>query len=176
MKTNVKKDNTCTFEVSDTVSQLPPVRENFPDPILRRISSGVSFGPLANGVYLKQGKGKKSRHSYKKKKKKTHVEICIGSLSWTSVTLLAWYTVELLNSRCHRLHHNLAALVPGDTQRKLILSDTESIDKCNILWFKSLISPPFSPLVPQSWQCNRGWGASRFLHEAAWQIQSRISW
>lgn len=41
-----------TFEVSDTVSQLPPVNENFPDPIRSRISSGVSFGPLANGVYL----------------------------------------------------------------------------------------------------------------------------
>lgn len=44
----------CTLEVSDTVSQLPPVRENFPDPIRSRISSGVSFGPLANGVYLKK--------------------------------------------------------------------------------------------------------------------------
>lgn len=46
----------CTFEVSDTVSQLPPVKENFPDPIRSRISSGVSFGPLANGVYLTEGK------------------------------------------------------------------------------------------------------------------------
>lgn len=51
-----KKIDTRAFEVSDTVSQLPPVRENFPDPIRRRISSGVSFGPLANGVYLKQEK------------------------------------------------------------------------------------------------------------------------
>lgn len=41
-----------TFEESDTVSQFPPVNENFPDPIRRRISSGVSFGPLANGVHL----------------------------------------------------------------------------------------------------------------------------
>lgn len=46
-----------TFEVSDTVSQLPPVRENFPEPIRSRISSGVSFGPLANGVYLTVRKG-----------------------------------------------------------------------------------------------------------------------
>lgn len=44
----------CTFEVSDTVSQFPPVKENFPDPIRSRISSGVSLGPLANGVYLKE--------------------------------------------------------------------------------------------------------------------------
>lgn len=49
-----KYQHVYTFEVSDTVSQLPPVRENFPDPIRRRISSGVSFGPLANGVYLKR--------------------------------------------------------------------------------------------------------------------------
>lgn len=41
-------------------------------------------------------------------------------MSEQNVTLQAWYTVELLNSRCHRLHHNLAALVPGDTQRKLV--------------------------------------------------------
>lgn len=67
-----KKDKTCTFEVSDTVSQLPPVRENFPDPILRRISSGVSFGPLANGVYLKQEKGKKKN-------------TCIKELVWKYV-------------------------------------------------------------------------------------------
>lgn len=162
--------------MSDTVSQLPPVRENFPDPILRRISSGVSFGPLANGVYLKQEKGWKSKRSYKK----THLDVCIGAcpavMSEQRFTLLAWYRVALPNSRCHRLHHTLAALVPGDTQRRIVSSDTESIHKFHILCFKSLISPPFSPLVPQSWQCNRGWGASRFLPEAAWQIQSRISW
>lgn len=52
----MKQKSVCTFEVSDTVSQLPPVKENFPDPIRSRISSGVSFGPLANGVYLTQVK------------------------------------------------------------------------------------------------------------------------
>lgn len=39
-----------------------------------------------------------------------------------------------------------------------------------------MITASFSPLVPQSWQCNRGWGASHFRHEAAWQNRSRISW
>lgn len=61
-------------------------------------------------------------------------------MSGQSVTLLAWYTVELLNSRCHRLHHNLAALVPGDTHRKLVSSDTESFDTFNILLFSLLTS------------------------------------
>lgn len=42
-------------------------------------------------------------------------------MSEQSLTLLAWYTGELLNSRCHRLHHNLAALVPGDTQNISII-------------------------------------------------------
>lgn len=40
--------------VSETVSQFPPLRVNFPLPIRVRISSGVSLGPLANGVYLEK--------------------------------------------------------------------------------------------------------------------------
>lgn len=38
--------------MSETVFQFPPLRVNFPLPIRVRISSGVSLGPLANGVYL----------------------------------------------------------------------------------------------------------------------------
>lgn len=41
-----------TLAVSETVFQFPPLRVNFPLPIRVRISSGVSLGPLANGVYL----------------------------------------------------------------------------------------------------------------------------
>lgn len=54
LKVTSKSVELQTFEVSDTVSQLPPVKENFPEPIRSRISSGVSFGPLANGVYLEK--------------------------------------------------------------------------------------------------------------------------
>lgn len=42
-----------TLAASDTASQLPPVRVKRPLPIRLRISSGVSSGPLANGVKLK---------------------------------------------------------------------------------------------------------------------------
>lgn len=41
-----------TLAASDTVFQFPPLRVNLPLPIRVRISSGVSLGPLANGVYL----------------------------------------------------------------------------------------------------------------------------
>lgn len=90
--------------MSDTVSQLPPVRENFPDPILRRISSGVSFGPLANGVYLKQEKGKKSKRLYKK----THVEICVGSLSY-SYEWTKSHPASMVYSRTPKLQMSQAA-------------------------------------------------------------------
>jgi len=43
-----------TLAASDTASQLPPVRVKRPLPIRLRISSGVSSGPLANGVKLEQ--------------------------------------------------------------------------------------------------------------------------
>lgn len=43
-----------TLAVSETVFQFPPLRVNFPLPIRVRISSGVSLGPLANGVYLEK--------------------------------------------------------------------------------------------------------------------------
>lgn len=43
-----------TFASSETELQYPPVRENFPLPIRARISSGVSSGPLANGVNLRK--------------------------------------------------------------------------------------------------------------------------
>lgn len=43
-----------TLAVSETVFQFPPLRVNLPLPILVRISSGVSLGPLANGVYLER--------------------------------------------------------------------------------------------------------------------------
>lgn len=39
--------------MSEIVSQLPPLTENFPLPIRVRISSGVSLGPFANGVELR---------------------------------------------------------------------------------------------------------------------------
>lgn len=45
-----KTKHIYTFAASETVSQLPPLKENFPLPIRTRISSGVSLGPLANGV------------------------------------------------------------------------------------------------------------------------------
>ncbi len=45
-------NSSATFEESDTESQFPPLRENFPLPMRNRISSGVSLGPLAKGVYL----------------------------------------------------------------------------------------------------------------------------
>lgn len=35
-----------------------------------------------------------------------------------NLTLPAWYTVELRDSICHRLHHNLAALVPEERNTK----------------------------------------------------------
>jgi len=41
-----------TLAASDTVSQLPPERANFPLPMRAKISSGVSSGPLAKGVKL----------------------------------------------------------------------------------------------------------------------------
>lgn len=47
-----------TLAASDTASQLPPVRVKWPLPIRLRISSGVSSGPLANGVKLEQLKTK----------------------------------------------------------------------------------------------------------------------
>lgn len=43
-----------TLAVSETVFQFPPLRVNLPLPIRVRISSGVSLGPLANGVYLEE--------------------------------------------------------------------------------------------------------------------------
>lgn len=47
-----------TLAASDTASQLPPVRVKRPLPIRLSISSGVSSGPLANGVKLGQLKTK----------------------------------------------------------------------------------------------------------------------
>lgn len=41
-----------TLAMSEIVSQLPPLMENFPPPIRVRISSGVSLGPFAKGVQL----------------------------------------------------------------------------------------------------------------------------
>lgn len=41
-----------TLAMSEIVSQLPPLMENFPPPIRVRISSGVSLGPFAKGVHL----------------------------------------------------------------------------------------------------------------------------
>lgn len=58
----IKKDY-FTLEESDTVSQFPPLRENLPLPIRNRISSGVSFGPLAKGVYLHRAKPKEINSS-----------------------------------------------------------------------------------------------------------------
>lgn len=49
---NYKIKYIYTFAASETVSQLPPLKEKFPLPIRNRISSGVSLGPLAKGVYL----------------------------------------------------------------------------------------------------------------------------
>ena len=46
----------CTLAESDTASQLLPVRVKRPLPILPNISSGVSSGPLANGVKLEKEK------------------------------------------------------------------------------------------------------------------------
>lgn len=46
-----------TLAMSEIVSQLPPLMENFPPPIRVRISSGVSLGPFAKGVQL----GRKER-------------------------------------------------------------------------------------------------------------------
>ena len=43
-----------TLAAGDTESQFPPLRVNFPSPIRDRMSFGVSFGPLANGVWLKE--------------------------------------------------------------------------------------------------------------------------
>jgi hypothetical protein len=48
------KPHRLTLAVSETVFQFPPLRVNFPLPIRVRISSGVSLGPLANGVYLER--------------------------------------------------------------------------------------------------------------------------
>jgi hypothetical protein len=42
-----------TLAASDMESQFPPERAYFPQPILARISSGVSSGPFANGVNLR---------------------------------------------------------------------------------------------------------------------------
>lgn len=46
-----------TLAASETVLQFPPLRENVPPPIRTRISSGVSLGPFANGVYLEKAEG-----------------------------------------------------------------------------------------------------------------------
>ena len=43
---------TKSFASVDTVSQLPPDNTNLPSPIRARISPGVSFGLVANGVCL----------------------------------------------------------------------------------------------------------------------------
>ena len=50
---------TCvhTLASEDTDVQYPPLSENFPLPIRARISSGVSSGPLANGVKLETDAG-----------------------------------------------------------------------------------------------------------------------
>lgn len=80
-----------TLELSDTVSQLPPVKENFPDPIRRRISSGVSFGPLANGVYLT---GKRQRLG----KRIITLPIAVIFSYSTFVTLTKWMTPHTSNS------------------------------------------------------------------------------
>ena len=48
------KNRTHTLACGDTESQFPPTRENFPSPILAKMSFGVSFGPLAKGVCLKE--------------------------------------------------------------------------------------------------------------------------
>ena len=41
-----------TLAAIETESQFPPVNVNLPSPIRPKISLGVSFGPLANGVCL----------------------------------------------------------------------------------------------------------------------------
>lgn len=60
---NIKPKHIYTFAASETVSQLPPLRENFPLPIRTRISSGVSLGPFANGVQLMEEKKKNNKNT-----------------------------------------------------------------------------------------------------------------
>ena len=54
--TDVYNTLILTLAACETESQFPPDKENFPTPIRARMSLGVSFGPLANGVCLKYKK------------------------------------------------------------------------------------------------------------------------
>lgn len=47
---------------------------------------------------------------------------------------------------------------------------------CSLCSSSSLPPLHHSPLAPQSWRCNRGWGAGRCPPGAAWQSQSHRSW
>lgn len=61
-----EKDYCSTFEESETVSQFPPLRENLPLPMRNRISSGVSLGPFAKGVYLHRAEEEKKERKKRK--------------------------------------------------------------------------------------------------------------
>lgn len=55
-------------------------------------------------------------------------------------------------------------------------TNTKLLSAAKSVQFATLRSRRFSPLAPQSWRCNRAWGAGRCLPEAVWQIQSHRSW
>lgn len=106
-----------TFEVLDTVSQFPPVSENFPEPIRRRISSGVSLGPLANGVYL-TSRGSKVRWGRGTVRNQQLYIWVLLMCNKRGLTRRAWCRATPPGSKCHTLRRNLVALVPMHKHKK----------------------------------------------------------
>lgn len=120
--------------MSEIVSQLPPLTENFPPPIRDRISSGVSLGPFANGVQLRREE--RALHfpscnhpGTEDARSSCHHGACVTarwsqpqtspSSETAALTLRASYTGELPGSRCRSPHRILGVLVPKrDRQRK----------------------------------------------------------
>lgn len=112
--------------MSEIVSQLPPLTENFPPPIRDRISSGVSLGPFANGVQLRREErafhfpscnpARDRGHQVRLRWSQLQTSPCSETVALTPP---ASYTGEPPGSRCRSPHRSLGVLVPEhDRQRK----------------------------------------------------------
>ena len=126
--------------MSEIVSQLPPLTENFPPPIRVRISSGVSLGPFANGVQLRREERAFDLLSCDPARvqdppgssdQRGEVQLLPQSMSESKVvtallpssetealTLRASYTGELPGSRCRSPRRSLGVLVPEQNKQR----------------------------------------------------------
>lgn len=109
-----------TLAMSEIVSQLPPLMENFPPPIRVRISSGVSLGPFAKGVQL----AREERALHLPRQEERHS--CPHRAHWGQgchnpshcLTLPASCTAEPPGSRCHSPRRSLGVSGPEHNKQR----------------------------------------------------------